>query len=372
MKIQRRKEMKTHQYKKQLLSLAAAAGLMLLGSTAAQALGTAAGTAINNTANVTYSVGGAALPPKASNTITTTVAQITAVTVVQTNSNVTVTPGLTGVAAAFTITNTGNGDDTFDLTSNSVVVGDQFDPTANAIHLDVNGDGVYQLATEPALVGAVVTAVLAADATAKYFVVNSIPAVVADLDLGDTELTASSATNTAAAGTVAAGAGVGGVDAVAGAGGGTGTGTGTYIVSSVINVPGTPGPGPFPPGDIPGTYNPGENMKFATINDGLGGTSAVPGATITYTLIFSITGSGTATAAMLSDVIPTNTTYVPGSITFDNTGVGAAAAVPVADGSTQGTTTAFAAAGNGTVSVLLGDMTVATAIQIVTFQVTID
>jgi uncharacterized repeat protein (TIGR01451 family) len=46
---------------------------------------------------------------------------------------------------------------------------------------------------------------------------------------------------------------------------------------------------------------------------GSGGADLVPGATITYNIIVSNTGSGTATDVVISDPLPGNTTYVAGS-----------------------------------------------------------
>jgi len=208
--------------------------------------------------------------------------------------------------------------------------------------------------------------------------VNTIPTGIVDTYTGDTQLTAVSNTASGVAGTVTLAGGVGGVDVLVGAGLGQATGTGTYLVSNIIIKPGNPGAGPFTPGGIPGSYNLGEYMKTAVVTDPYGGSSAVPGATIDYTLIFSVLGSATATATSLTDDIPANTTFVPASIQFGTTTAIAVAPTlsPVLDASAQGGTTAFVAgtgaSSKGVVSVFLGNMTVASPIQVVTFQVTID
>jgi len=347
----------------------------MLLSHVSYAAGTGAGTSIANTASANYTVGTTPIT-KPSNTTTTTVAQITAVSVVATNTPL-VSPGDAGQAISFLVTNTGNGADTFNLSSNSVVAGDNFDPTADTIYEDTNGNGIYDVLTDTAVVA--VTATLAADAYATFFVVNTIPAGVVDTYTGDTQLIAQSQTANSThgvAGFVVVAGGVGGVDALVGAGLGEATGSGTYTVSNITTVPGNPGPGPFIPGGIPPTYNPGEYMKTAVITDPYGGVSSIPGATIDYTLIFSVLGSATATATSLTDDIPANTTFVSGSITFDNDGAAGAVAVGVPNGSVQGGTTAFAAGAGanakGIVSVFLGNMTSVSPIQVVTFQVTID
>jgi len=281
---------------------------MLLSGTAHAAL-TAAGTAINNQASVSYDVGGTPFN-KPSNTVTTTVAQITAVNIVTLNSPVSVTPGATGSAMAFKVTNTGNGADTFTLTANSAIAGDNFDPTGATIYADTNGNGVYDLATD---VVAAATALLNQDAYATFFIVNSIPNTALDTQTGLTALKGTSQTAAGVAGTVTVGGGVGGVNVVVGAGGGTATTQGTYVVTSITVTAGVPGAGPFTPGTIPATYNAGEYMKFATVTDPYAGSEPIPGATITYTLIFSLVGTGTANNVILGDDIPTNTTYVGGS-----------------------------------------------------------
>ena len=346
--------------------------VMLLAGTA-HAAGTAAGTNISNTANVNYTVGATPFS-KASNTVTTVVSQITAVNITVLNSPVSVSPGDTAAAMAFKVTNTGNGTDTFNLTANSVIAGDAFDPTNPAIYADTNGNGVYNAGVDLA---ATTTGALPADAYATFFVVNGIPTTVLDAQTGLTELTGTSQTASGVAGTVSAGAGVGGVDAVVGANGGTATTQGTYVVSSVVINPAAPiGVGPFPPGPPPAGYAQGDYMKAANVTDPYGGTSPVPGATIEYVLWFSVSGSGTASNAIIADDIPANTTYVPGSIRVSTDG--GATIAPLADATPQaGGTLPFTpppagANGQGKVQVEVGNITSASPVQMVTFKVTIN
>src|SRR5262245_7050225 len=110
------------QHKAGLLAVAS-----MLASFGAHALGTVAGTTINNTAEITYNVGTATLSAT-SNTTSITVAEILDVTVTLNSSTVTVTPGATQQALVFTVTNTGNGTETFSLAGLSTLTGDQFDP----------------------------------------------------------------------------------------------------------------------------------------------------------------------------------------------------------------------------------------------------
>ena len=49
--------------------------------------------------------------------------------------------------------------------------------------------------------------------------------------------------------------------------------------------------------------------KSSVVVDPFGGTNAVPGSTITYTLLAEVTGSGSLNNVVISDVIPTGTDY---------------------------------------------------------------
>ncbi|MGA7614600.1 MAG: hypothetical protein WBX15_05400, partial [Thermoanaerobaculia bacterium] len=70
------------------------------------------------------------------------------------------------------------------------------------------------------------------------------------------------------------------------------------------------------------TYPVLEITKSASVPSPLG-----PGDQITYTIDLSNTGSGAATSVVVDDSIPTNTSYVPGSLTFDS-----ASQTDIADG----------------------------------------
>jgi len=346
--------------------------IMLMAGTAHAAL-TAAGTTITNTANVSYTVGTTPFT-KASNPVNTVVTQVTAINITPLNTPVNTNPGDTGSAMAFKVTNTGNGPDTFNLVANSIVPGDQFDPTLVNIIADSNGNNIYEPLLDTIIAPA--TALLAQDAYATYFVVNNIPATVLDAQTGLTEVTGTSQTASGVAGTVTAGGGIGGVDVMVGAGGGTTTSQGTYIVTSITITPQPPvGVGPFPPGPPPVGYTPGDYAKAANVTDPYGGTSPVPGATVEYVLWFSVAGSGTASNAIIGDDIPANTTYVPGSIRFSSdAGI---TINPLADATPQlGGTLPFTAGAGvnalGQVQVELGNMTAASPVQMVTFKVTIN
>ena len=84
--------------------------------------------------------------------------------------------------------------------------------------------------------------------------------------------------------------------------------------------------------------------KSATISDQFGSANPVPGATVIYSLVAKVTGSGTARSLGVADVIPAGTTYVPGSLKLDGAGL--------TDGSDSDTGTADASG----IAVSLGDV----------------
>jgi len=99
--------------------------------------------------------------------------------------------------------------------------------------------------------------------------------------------------------------------------------------------------------------------KTLLITDPFGHNNPVVGAVITYTLTFTVSGTGNITNSLISDSIPVHTSYVAGSLTLNGT--------PLTDGMD---TDAGRFAGTA-IEVSLGTLTAPT-IQIVTFQVTIN
>ena len=98
--------------------------------------------------------------------------------------------------------------------------------------------------------------------------------------------------------------------------------------------------------------------KSAVVADPFGGTTAVPGSTITYTIVATISGAGSLNNLAINDPIPTGTTYVPASLTLE--GAAQTDAVDADAGNFNGTR----------VSVSLGNVP-AGQTRTVTFQVTI-
>ena len=102
--------------------------------------------------------------------------------------------------------------------------------------------------------------------------------------------------------------------------------------------------------------------KTATVINQFNGTEPIPGATIRYTITATVTGSGTATGVVITDLIPLNTTYIPNSLKLGGAALSDGAD---ADAGDVGGTTA------GMVTVSLGDLTSLGA-KVITFEVKIN
>jgi uncharacterized repeat protein (TIGR01451 family) len=312
-----------------------------LAPLSAFALGTPAGTQIQNTAQVNYTVGGANVTVD-SNPTTLSVAEILNVNVAVQTPTVSVAPGATQRVVVVRVTNTGNGVETFNLAGESVLAGDDFDPIPSVpfIYFDTDNSGDLSPA-DVAYASGSNDPVLAADQFATLLIVNNIPPALANGVQGRTQLTATAFTGSGAAGTVFAGAGVGGVDAVVGTTGATQIGLGTYIVAGLqINA-----------------------VKTQTVLDQFGGTRPVPGARINYQITVTPTGTGTALNTLFTDAIPSNTTYVAGTLVLNGIAMTDAADVDAGQ---------FVVIPTTQVRVSLGDLTDVSGAQIIEFSVTIN
>lgn len=308
---------------------------------AVHALGTAAGTSIANMATVDYSIGGTPAQTT-SNTSTVAVAEIVNVVIALQSPVVSVAAGASNEALLFLVTNTGNSAETFVLAGDSVLVGDDFDPTPAApfIYFDTDSSGDLSPGDTPYVAGSN-DPVLAADASVAVILVNDISASLPDGERGRSELGATANTGTGAPGTVFAGQGSGGVDAVIGTSGGEAAVFGEYLI-----------------GDIQVSA-----VKSQSVLNPFGGTQSVPGAAITYQIVVTATGTGTALGAALTDAIPANTTYVAGTLSLNG--------APLTD-AVDGDAGRFATTPAAGIAVSLGDLTAAAGPQTIVFRVTIN
>lgn len=239
----------------------------------------AAGTVIGNQASATYTDGTNVQRTATSNVVQTTVAQRAALTLTPTNS----LPGVSGspVAFAHTLTNTGNGPDTFAL-AGADQGGDTFNFGTITFFADANGDGVADNATSILSTGP-----LAVGGIFRFVASVTVPAGQAN--------------------------------------GATG----------IIRVTGTSG---FTPAvtdfkDDTVTVNSNTSLSVIKSMSAISGVAGSLGHTVTLT--YTNSGVATATAVTLADVIPAGMTYVAGSGRWSVTGSG----IPLTDaaGGVQGT-----------------------------------
>ena len=278
----------------QIVPLVVATATIGFASTA-EAAGTTAGTTISNSATASYTDTGGNPRSANSNQVDIIVDELLDVTVAKADPGpVVVAPGSNNQVLSFTVTNTGNGSEAFDLTPTTAIGGDQFDPTTTSIVIDTNNNGVYDPGVDTVYTAGSNDLTLAPDQSKRVFVLSTIPGGGSDLDRGDLDLTAAARTGTGAAGTIFAGQGQGGGDAVVGTTGADGVDRGAYVIQSATM-----------------TF-----VKSATVLDPFGGTKSVPGSIITYTLVATISGTGTLTNLAIGDTIPANTTFQTGTITM--------------------------------------------------------
>jgi uncharacterized repeat protein (TIGR01451 family) len=255
--------------------------------------GTLANTLVSNTASVEYTSGAGTPQSVNSNPASFRVDERLDVAVVSNNAApVAVFSPDADRPLSFTVTNLGNGSEAFRLTIDSVLAGDNFDPTDTRVYLDTNGNGQFEPATDAPYIAGTNDPSLAPDQSVTVFVTHDIPAGRIDGDSGLARLTAVALTGTGAPGSVFAGQGAGGTDALVGSTTASANRQGSYLVAQV-----------------------GATIaKVQSVVDPNGGSNPIPGATITYTLTLNVSGAGTITATQIVDPIPANTSYVAGSL----------------------------------------------------------
>jgi len=223
-----------------------------------------AGQVIGNTASATYSDGSGISRSATSNNVNTSVLQVASFTLDATQTKYVTLGGQ--VVFPHTLTNTGNGTDTFQL-SVANQAGTDFNLGTLRIFADADNNGVADDAVD--LNGQIVS--LARDGVFTFVVVGSAPSTgVADGDSAVLDVKADSQVYEATPAEDP-------LDV-------TNVDTAILTADAVINV-----------------------VKSANVSQGLTGTL------ITYTLAYTNSGNNTATAVTLTDLIPTGTTYVPGS-----------------------------------------------------------
>jgi len=262
----------------------------------ARSAGTAAGTNITNVATATYELPNGDETSIESNAVTLKVDELLDVSVAWGDpADVATSAGGTAQLLKFTVTNGGNGAESFTLAAVANGGGDDFDPAVTSIVLDTNGNGAYDAGVDTVYSSGGNDPELAPDQSLTVFILSSIPAGAADGQRGRVDLTAVARTGSGTPGTSFAGLGQGGGDAVVGATGADSEDDGYYRVAraSVSFV------------------------KSATVTDAFGGSSATPGSTVTYTLAATVSGTGSLANLRVSDPVPAGTTYQAGSLTLE-------------------------------------------------------
>ena len=254
--------------------------ILCLPTTVAQAVGTPAGTLINSQAVVNYTQTGQDMTT-VSNLLSLPVNEVLDFTLAwQDAADVPVYPGDPTATLTYRLQNTGNGWETFLLTVISALSGDDFDPLSPAIHLDTNGNGVYDPLLDDRYTEGANDPELAADEPLTVFLVGQVPLDLATGDRGHLKLAVGSEEGYGVPGTVIHSQGDNGTDAIIGPGGGFAEATGTMRLAAVqVNL-----------------------AKTAVVLSGSGQVLAAGTAdttsVITYTIAVTVTGNGTAMTAI--------------------------------------------------------------------------
>ncbi|MEM9622700.1 MAG: hypothetical protein AAF993_13695 [Pseudomonadota bacterium] len=297
-----------------LLLCLSCAVLWLFSGSQAWAIGTDAGTNIENTATVSFAIAGAAQTPVSSNTTQTLVDELLDAVVVSNNGGaVAVATPATGAILQFTITNTGNGEETYRLLADPDVAEGGFNPVLNQIYLETNGVPGLQIGSDTAYVSGAGDPLLVEDESLIVYVQADIPGALAQNSLGEIQLRAVSETlinqsgtddPTNAAwptpGTSYANLGTGSSDAVIGA---------SHDITNLLVRDG---------GQFQVSAAVLSVSKTAVqVVDPFGGSTVVPGSVITYQLELNVVGTGTADDVVLTDVIPVELSYLVNTLTVD-------------------------------------------------------
>src|SRR3984893_6817198 len=273
---------------RRLAACFAAGVLVLVAFSAAEATPPPAGTSIGNQASATYTDASGVSHTITSNVVQTTVQQVASLTLTQNGAQ-----NATAGSVAYyphTLTNTGNGSDTFNLTSAN---SGGFTLSTVQIYAD-NGSGQP---TGPPITS---TDLLNSGATFRFIVAATLPGTATAGQTNALTVTGTSvfdATKTAA-----------------------NTDTTTVTNNAVVSV-----------------------TKAVSAASGAAGSGPY-----TYTLTYTNTGNSTATAVALSDAIPAGMTYVANSGRWSVTGATALSDSGGSSGSAPNTITSTYTAGSNT------------------------
>jgi uncharacterized repeat protein (TIGR01451 family) len=282
---------------------AACVAAALFPALQAMATGTTAGTLIGNTATLQYRMGGGPLTSATASSTPIVVGKVLSVVVTSQDAGpVGASSPATSVALTFVVTNTGNAPEPYRVSRTDNLTGDQFDPVpaaAGSLWLESGAQPGFQASGPNAdipYVPGVNDPTLPADGSRTVYLVSDIPGSLAFGATGRSQLTATATTPGAAGaapGTLLATSG--GVQTIAGAQT-VASATGSYLVSGTSVA---------------------VAKSVVTVRDPQGGTRVVTGSVITYRIVLTLAGTGSADNVSVSDPLPASLTYVPGSVTVD-------------------------------------------------------
>lgn len=269
---------------------------LALAGLAAHAAPPPAGTSISNQASATYSDASGITRTVTSNVVQTTVQQIASLTLAA-NGAQNATPGSV-VYYPHTLTNTGNGTDSFNLTSSNTGA---FSMASVQIFAD-NGSG------SPTGSAITSTGALAAGGLFKFIVVATLPGTATAAQTNTITVTGTSVFDN------------------------TKTQSNTDVTTATTNA-------------------------VIALTKGGSVPSGPAGTSITYTLTYTNNGNSTATAVAITDVLPAGLTYTAGSARWSVTGATALSDSGGSSGSAPNTLTSSYTVGTKTLLVTLNQVT---------------
>lgn len=282
----------------------------------AVAVGTDAGTPIDNFATVDYKVGGVDQTSIDSPTTQFLVDQVVDLTVAEADgADTDVSPGETDAVARFTVTNTGNETQDFALTIADLIGVDVFgntdtiDADALTIVIDANGNDVYDAGTDT--VATFIDELSADDGNAdplldnviSVFILGDIPAApgASDGDAVNIELTATAHK--------AGGAGLGVIEAE----------TGVDDDAGTVQIVFSNNTGSDQDSYLVGSATLAAVKASEVLSDPVGQTApealAIPGAIVEYEITITNTGGTAATEVVVTDDIQSDLTFETGNYT---------------------------------------------------------
>lgn len=318
---------------KRLCASASVLAVAAFAASPASAVGTAAGTTITNTVLVDYKVGGISQTQQTASDSFTVDRKIN-LTVAEVGSATTsVSPGETSVVTTFTVTNASNATLDFALAASQASGGtaahggtDNFNVSNVKIYVDTNNSGTFNAGdTQVTYLDQI-----AADASVTVFIVADVPLGRSNGDVADVRLAATAAEATAAGSlgatvTQTVGANTAGMDTVFAD---TATTNGNVALDGAA----------FADDDytvLAATLTATKTSKI--ISDPINGSSnpkMIPGAVVEYCIaVANAAGGAVATGVNISDTLPTQTSFVTGSIKLNATVSGTTCSAGTAGGS---------------------------------------